>query len=60
MAPVNDGLIHGHDVDTVRRSLLELEADHAKMKKTLEETVKEAEVIVFAFVLGTNAYSIRV
>lgn len=38
----HDGLLKEDD-DAVRRSLLELEADHAKMKRTLEDTVQEAE-----------------
>ena len=39
----NDGLLK-EDEDSVRRSLLELEADHARMKKTLEGAVQDAEV----------------
>ncbi|XP_076464071.1 uncharacterized protein LOC143296153 [Babylonia areolata] len=38
----HDGLLK-EDEDAVRRSLLELEADHARMKQTLEDTVREAE-----------------
>lgn len=37
-----DGLIH-QDADVLRRSLQSLEADHDRMKQTLEETVKDAE-----------------
>ena len=42
---LNDGLLK-EDEDAVRRSLLELEADHARMKQTLEDTIREAEVSV--------------
>ncbi|KAL8605605.1 hypothetical protein ACOMHN_031542 [Nucella lapillus] len=38
----NDGLLK-EDGDAVRRSLLELEADHARMKQTLDQTVQDAE-----------------
>ena len=42
----NDGLLK-EDEDAVRRSLLQLEADHARMKQTLEETIRDAEVSVY-------------
>ena len=43
---INDGLLK-EDEDAVRRSLLQLEADHARMKQTLEETIRDAEVSVY-------------